>query len=589
MQYRFLVPSASVLALAAATFQGCGSSREGGGVSADGGGSDAADVVSREAAATETGFPEAGPNCGAAPPSGQQLVASPTAIVNGVTSDGHVIYTDTAAHVLYAVPLGGGTPTNIGALDSANLAFVAGNVVYFSSLAAVVGPLSVGSLSAWTATGGAANLSAGAILPAAGATPFRNGIVDVTADGLHILYAVRPAGSNGVTLMVATTDGKTQIPLLSNIDVSSASCVPFAMFGGSDVVVAYCFAPPAPGVGAAEAGVADGGSSGSGSVADGAVSDGAMADGVMADGAPADGAAGGASQRDDGGEGAEGGPPPAVATIASFTGAGFTETTLASKVEPKFAVDNGATHVLVSDTSALDIFPITGGAPLTIESSSATGIFTPDGMNILYGTVAKALKRASVTMASAVTLVPSGLSGVAVSATGQIGLSPDGSWLVAYQAQDLTNGTSDLYLASATTPGTATPLSTMPSGGLFGDVFTADSKYVLYALNAGTGTGDFYVMPASGGTATKVASGMWQEWTTAGSKVVVSVNCVGCTPDSGVADLEAVDAANPTTTTQLVGQADANFFLSAAKDKLVYSWKCSKASTAAGVWAMPTP
>jgi hypothetical protein len=72
-------------------------------------------------------------------------------------------------------------------------------------------------------------------------------------------------------------------------------------------------------------------------------------------------------------------------------------------------------------------------------------------------------------------------------------------------------------------------------------------------------------------------------WATKGAKVVFDDNLVA----AGTADIEAIDLATGAMPTKLVAAVGPYFFLSPARDLVVYSWSVSP--TLAGVYAMPVP
>jgi hypothetical protein len=552
------------LGLVAIAPQGCGSS------SGEGPSDAAADVARPDAKAPgdggADGAAEGGASCGAAAPHGTKLVASPSVVIDGVTSDGYAIYTDVLAMTVSAVPLAGGTPMSIGMVDASNSVFLSGKVVYFEP---VVTSGSLGattsSLSAWSAATGTANLSSSIVYVPPGLSGSGNGVADVSQDGSKMVFLETQDGLAG-TLVLASIDGKSRMTLLDNLDLISTGCPPFISFAGSNVLAAYCFVTTDDGGAPPDAGALDA------SVLDGASPD-------------AEGADAGSSEAGD--DSGDGGSPSGngmnVATLAVFASPTFAETILATNVQDAFAIDPARTHVMVSGASGLAVYPVAGGAGVSIDSAGTSGGFTADGANVVYTTSATALKRSPVASPAPVTLVPNGLLAL-------LALSPNDGWGLAYRSVASNQQTTDIYLASATSPGTATQLSMSNGASLYGDAFTADSKYAMYFDNvAASGVGDFSAAPTAGGASTKVASNAWLAWATAGSKVLLSDHCANCMMTSaGAADLEAVDLANPTAITTLVNQANANFYLTAAKDKLVYSWTCAQDSTA-GVYVLAVP
>src|SRR5580692_8747818 len=110
---RWILPLAAASALASTPLlgTGCSSSSKSSGTPGDGGGADApADSPHHaDTGAVDTGTGEDGggvPEGGVAP-HGTQLAVSPNLLINGVTSDGYAVYTDTSAMTYNAVSLSG--------------------------------------------------------------------------------------------------------------------------------------------------------------------------------------------------------------------------------------------------------------------------------------------------------------------------------------------------------------------------------------------------------------------------------------------------------------------------------------------------
>jgi hypothetical protein len=451
--------------------------------------------------------------CSGATFAGKQLVAAPWLFVDGVTTDGYVIYTDSLSFAVRAVPLAGGTPLSIGTADFNNQVYVNGAVVYF---APTYGSPLDAALSVWTATNGTHALS----MHAAMGPPY----TDVSADGSQIVY-FDGANTAGATLTVAPTAGPTttQPVLATGVTLSKGAAV---QFSGSSVVAVY--------------------SSGS---------------------------------------------PPT--TLASFGGAGYTQTVLATGVDPSFTLDTTGGRVFVSGVAGLSAYPIGGGAGTLIDPG-ATGVFagmlTGSGL-VLGGHGADAiyttnglLRRSPVSSPTPVTLSSSGVSGI-------LRLSPDENWVLTYQnaSPDYAYYASDLRLVSATAPGSDSLLWAPPTGALFGSAFTADSRFVLYFTNlTGNLDGDFMAVSTGGGAPTKVASHGWAVMATKQSKVVLADHYTAIRTGYSAIDLESVDLANPGAPSTLVSQVDPDPYLTPSSDQIVYASSCDSGPRA-GIWVMPVP
>jgi hypothetical protein len=286
------------------------------------------------------------------------------------------------------------------------------------------------------------------------------------------------------------------------------------------------------------------------------------------------------------------GSPPAT-TLASFEGAGYTQTVLATGVDPRFTVDTTGARVFVSGAAGLSAYPIAGGAGTVIDPGATAvfaGLLTGSGLvlsghgqSAIYATNG-VLRRSSVPSTAPLTLVSSGVSGI-------LRLSPDENWVLTYlnAAPDYTYYASDLTLASATTPTSDSVLWAPTTGALFGSAFTADSRFVLYFTNlTGNLDGDFMAVSTLGGAPTKVASHGWAVMATKQSKVVVADHYAAIRTGYSAIDLESVDLANPGARSTLVSQVDPDPYLTPAGDQIVYAYTCD-AGPRAGIWVMPAP
>jgi hypothetical protein len=277
----------------------------------------------------------------------------------------------------------------------------------------------------------------------------------------------------------------------------------------------------------------------------------------------------------DAGAASDAGAAADVATVATFAGA--TPAVLATAAQPGFAVDRAGTKVLVATASGLFVHPIAGGAGTSIDAAGAIGLFTPDGSAVVYTTSAKALRRASLGASPATTtLVANGFSEV-------LAISPDGSWVLGDQSR--AGQTSDMFLASTSAAGSATALSSATTAALFGDAFTADSSRALFYTNVSKGVGTFNAQATSGGAPTALGSNVWENYAATGTKVVFNQNY---DRTNQLADIAVADVASTAPATVLVTQADAYFFLSPARDKVVYSWS-DQPGGQEGVWVAPVP
>jgi hypothetical protein len=538
MSKRIFLSLTVVAAVVAPAFAACGGSTNNGG-SPEGGTQEASTTDGGkhpESGAMDTGAGETGDDGGIVPPpTGMQLVKSTTIYVAGVTSDGLVLYVDTVNQggVLYSIPVAGGSPTMIANVGQSNSVNVTGTAaLIWENIGTMSG---VGTFAVWTAAHGIQSLGMASMSPGNGAP-----LAAVSNDGKYVIY------NDGVDSMQTTTSfymagtdgtGKTAA-LVTGARLDVSNCAPSLGFGGDNGVAAYCTMAPVDG-GAPDAG--------------------------------------------------DGGTNNDIGTIASFTGATFTMATLASNVFPGFLADDQGTHVLVASVAGgLQAYPIAGGSPVSVDAAGSLGFITKDGMNTIYTTTAPALKRSPIGAPNPTTLVASGV-------TGLLAISVDQSLVLGYKGFDPNSGLTDLTIASATTMGSATQLVTTMDTQLYGDPFTADNSHVLFFnMLDQNGNGTLNSVPAAGGMPAAVGQTVYNSFSATGSKILFNDNWTnginGGNQGNGEADLEALDtamtSAKPKT---LAGQADALFYLTAAKDKVVYSWSYDNTSPLAGLYVIPVP
>ena len=405
----------------------------------DSGKTDSGKPDSGKADASGTDAGDAGPDCGTIPPVGTQIVASTDPLVlqgQGLTSDGYAFYEDTNTQVLYVVPAAGGSPANLGSMTSQGRTFYlnGGKAVLF--LPAAANPnTGLAPLSAWTAASGPAAISTGAF-----AYDSFDYTYDVTQDGTEVVYFSGQAGFTA-SLTVSSIDGKSQKTLVQNIDLTNEYCSPTAQFVNHTVVAYYCLAAPVGDAAVGEAGV------------------GAL-------------------------------------TIASFASPAYTQVTLVTAPAPTAntalygpgPVSPDGSKLLLSpyqDAPDLALYPLAGGAPTTVDPNGVQGGFLPKG-DVVYVTQSGAMMLYSTTDAGvadaggSLTLVTGGVGGLMT-------LSPDGNWLQVASAENQYYFT-NLFLASATTPGPLTTLWSPTSAYAFG--FTPDSKFETFGTNLSTTFGN---------------------------------------------------------------------------------------------------
>jgi hypothetical protein len=351
------------------------------------------------------------------------------------------------------------------------------------------------------------------------------GLVDVSDDGSHVLY-FDDVTATTADVFVADTQGGAPVKIVPGVRVDNQQCPPQIALAGAYAVVAYCTAAPSD-AGAADAGVAP------------------------------------------------------IATLATFTGASWgTTATLSMAAAPPFVRDKAGTQLLYTNASGLVVTKIAGGTTTPIDAAGTAGTFTGDGSKVVYVTSAGALMVAPAAGGTPTMLASGGFQGI-------IALSPDDKWALVYKQINAQSGTTDMYLASTSTPGTPTALVSTTGGTLYGDPFTTDSSHALYFQNIVMNVGDFMAAPTAGGMPAKLGSKVWINLATSGTKVLYNDNyAAGAMGATGTADIELADTAQAGAPKLLVTQADANFFLTSAKDTVVYSWS-QVTDSRAGIWAQP--
>jgi hypothetical protein len=269
------------------------------------------------------------------------------------------------------------------------------------------------------------------------------------------------------------------------------------------------------------------------------------------------------------------------ATITSFRAPTWTQADLVSNAENTWSADTAGTMVLVSTGNGVLVVPIGGGAAKTIDASGFSGQLIGGGATAIYSTTAGNLRRSSTTVPSPTTLAP-GFGGF-------YAISPAQSTVLYYQ-NDTAAGT-DVFLASAVTPGIPRTVSAVANAAVNGDAFTTDSTYALYSTSTDvcTGSSTFNAFPVNGSSSTVLGRNVWGDWSATGAKVVFNDNYVATGGlRFGRADIESVNLSVGTTPTRVVSQADAVIDLSPGGDQMIYSWTVTPGPLA-GIYVTPIP
>jgi hypothetical protein len=476
---------------------------------------------------------------GAIPPSGTLIVPSPSAslYIIGVTSDDFVVYLDTSTvtPTVYAISLAAGSkPVALGLADQNDNVVVAGRVVLFENDGNKKG---VGRLSAWTSTAAAA---AGISTHSCSAVP-QSGMYAASPDGKYVLYFddVDTDCETG-TLTVAATDGSSKTSLVTSVDLTGAYCGFMLAFAGDTAVAGYCVT----------------------SAADGALIDASLEDG---------------------------GTTIDVATVSAFSPPSWGQVPLVVGAQPGIVTDPSLAQVILIGPNGTAAYPLDGGAPVTIDPNgelgalgATPGLLADDGGVLVYTTVAEALDRSATT--SPPTPAPAQLAGVGTFAD-VLAISPNQQWVIG----TLNTGdypAIDLYLASITTPGPLTALSSTTTATLYGDAFTADSSRALYltAINS-NGSGTLVARPIAGGSPTVLNAAALADFSPSGTKVVIDGNLDS---NDGVADILVADVSSAAAPKVLVSLADLYPTMNMEKTTVLYTWSYDPGPSS-GLWALPVP
>jgi hypothetical protein len=506
----------------------------GGGEASSGGADAGADVVNEHilhkdvGAGSSSGGNEAGM---AIPPAGTQLVATANLLqVDGVTSDGYAIYTDTTDNSVWAVPVAGGMPQKITSNVSPT-AVVQANGPVVLIWANVNATTNIGQFMVWTAAKGTQMLSMASSVGA-----------PLSKDQSHVLFM---DGTTMATtaIAVAGVDGTGKTTLVPAA-VTTAACTPSIGWVGNDALASYCASMPS-----ADAGGTD-------------------------------------------------------ATLTRYAAASWMATNISTAAFTAFSGTND--HVLFFDHAGLEAYDAASGMTTLIDANGDSFVLTPDLTKVVYGTSMNGadggfgsfgpFKVSPIASPSPTTLG----TGIDVF----YGISPDGNWVLGYTQLTMTTMFTNTILASTTTPGMPTTLVPMPTSSSIGDDFTTDSKFAIYTdsitesmtAQGPVTSGNLNAVAVAGGSAAPMQLGtsVWQEAAGPGSKVIFNPNWAPpLNLGFGLADLTEVDlsVASPAPKT-LVSQADANFFLTTDKTKIVYSFSTgggAQPTAMSGLWAMPVP
>ncbi len=470
------------------------------------------------------------------PPTGTKIISGLYELPsqNPITSDGYVVYLDDGDKNMKIASLAGdgGAPVVVGAFNANNFISVVGSTVLMWPSPAAKPPL--GTMYTWTAAKGVTLIDNSTIAGAGG----------LSADGTKVTYVSATGTAKVGDVSVANVDGTGKQVLQANIATLSNTKQPgcgatLAFAGGKSDKVALAWCTPT-----------------------------------------------GTTQ-----------------TISMYQGAGNVKTDVATNVAPNsfasFVSDAAGskllTVILGADGGAptINLVATANGAKTPVEGGDLVAFFNTAGNTAYY--IAGSSFRSTPTGAVA----PKNLATVPANGIGIYPtlLPPDQSHVLLFSQQDNTTNATDLVMVDTTTANqTVKTLQANPTASLFGDVWTADSTRVMYVDGTqliGNGlVGTLQVAPVATGVPVKIADLVWLEWALTGSKITYADNSVNVSGAYFRADLEVLDfATGGVTPKKLVKAADANYYPTPDKTRLVYTYQAdpTPSSPLNGLWTAAIP
>lgn len=273
-------------------------------------------------------------------------------------------------------------------------------------------------------------------------------------------------------------------------------------------------------------------------------------------------------------------------TVYSYLTPTWSAKTLATAATA-YSVDATGTNAAITlGSGQLEIAPLSGAAVIPIDGaatlfSTSTVYLSQTDAFVLYDTSAGALKASTVTASSPQTLVASNVNAID-------GVASSEKWALVNHGTDMTTMLpSDLSLASTTTPGTPTLLTTGTTvAGVLGDAFTADpaSSYAIFmtgiSLDANyNAVGALKaVATATPGTILSLATAAVNSTSFSPSDLALTGTKISFTDNfnpnrgaTGSVDLHVVDLATSTPSTLVMKGADPLYAVTFDKSYLVYT------------------
>ncbi len=378
------------------------------------------------------------------------LERAPHLVIEGVTTDGHVIYVSETA--VKAAPLAGGAPVTLATIDDGGGGGGVRDLLSHDDLYRSTGvdaASGVGALAVWSRSFTTPHpLSLASVAGRAAAS--------VDSQTLVFSSHASPNGAAGDVMGATLGALAAPVTLASNVDLRGRAACPAQLSvtgsGASAVAVVVSCHP-------------------------------------TTDAGPIDA------------------PPTAVA----YPAGAWTPQPLASDVLVASVDSVGTAAALALGGGALVVAPLSGAPLVPLEPPATLGPIPYVYLNrastlVAYATAAGALRASPTTAALPRTLVDAGVYGIAA-------IAPDDRSALVYKFTigSAVGLVGDLSLASLTTPGPPTTLSVPTVVGVLGDPFTADSAYVAFTVGVSIDLANNYVgrlmaLSASGQSVVELAA-----------------------------------------------------------------------------------
>jgi hypothetical protein len=303
----------------------------------------------------------------------------------------------------------------------------------------------------------------------------------------------------------------------------------------------------------------------------------------------------------------------ATITVSSWATTGWAQADLLvgavpfSTTNPEWATNTGGTTpgsliAATTSTGQLEVIPVAGpaSAAILVDVPGTTSfVMQKSGDGIVYGnSVTGSVSTSTLPTAAPLPIVATGFGGF-YTEFGPLGTSPNEGEVLFYKTALAASagGGVNLYVAPNVTASMATTLLGTTTGAVFGDIFTADSNYVLYVTqleaasvpNAAVGNLNAWDIAGAKNVVVSGDDNMWDSDALTGSTIIYNDNFLapmGAT--IGVADLKTVDVSATTLAPKLIqSEGDMNFFLTSDKLKVIFTITQAGNQTTDGIYYYP--